>query len=310
MKAKVITLPFSKRFEKALQEGRLAPELSDVARRRLWRVMAGFNDSYRYQPDPNDGWIVNSSTSRMVETDLAKLYGWEDSDLNRGYDEEGITAAFFIEEATPHVFDAVQYWAEYIDGIERLQAFHREINQVLDQEHVGWIFSAGHFFKIDSEFMAETVLNAATELLVTGGYDGPLEEFVKAREHLDSGEYKDAIKYACDAYESTLKSVVGQDHGTASELVKKLPAGFYDDVPAFLPGQRNAKVWDGLPCLRNKLGGHGQGAKVVNPPREFAELAVHLSGAFIHFLIKRKTALQPPAAPPARAPTNGDDLPF
>lgn len=33
--------------------------------------------------------------------------------------------------------------------------------------------------------------------------------------------------------------------------------------------------------------GHGQGKKVNEIPKELAELAVHLSGVLIHFLIKR-----------------------
>lgn len=312
MQVKLVTLPFSKRFEKALQEGRLAPSLADRARKRLWQVLMKFDDSYGYQPDPNDRWIEYSSASRMVEMDLAKLYGSKDFDLRSGQKAEGLCEAFLVEAPAPHVFDAVQYWVGYLYGDEKIYAFHREINQVLDQEHVGWIFSAGHFFKLDSEFMAEAVLNKATDLLVSGDYDGPLEEFVKAREHLDAEDYKEAVDYACMAYESTLKVVVGQDHGTALELAKKLPKDIYQGVPDSLAGQMNAKVWDALPTLRNKLGGHGQGPRSTSPPREFAELAVHLSGAFIHFLIRRKMALLEDAQPPTFGPAQSseDDLPF
>jgi hypothetical protein len=70
-------------------------------------------------------------------------------------------------------------------------------------------------------------------------------------------------------------------------------------------------VLKALPFLRNRLGGHGQGAEVVETPRAYAELAVHLAGALIRFAVAKalerrsKGQQQTPAAAAAE-----DDVPF
>jgi hypothetical protein len=310
---------FSLRFRRPLEEGRLQIALNDEIRTAIARCLLKRYDLQVWEePDEDDAWghMTHTSATASVRAQLLREYKseklWPDA-MPSSEQIDDVTEQYLLECPAERFFDVIQCWwnqpwdDDWDDPSRKLQD---DVNKLLDEHRAGWVFINGHFYQLDDRFMDECVLNPVHALLEEEALDGPNEEFVKAREHLQAGAYKEAIKFACDAYESALKTVVGQDHGTASELVKKLPAGFYDEVPSTLPGQMNAKVWDSLPCLRNKLGGHGQGAKVVNPPREFAELAVHLSGAFIHFLIKRKTALQPrPPAPPETVGSE-DDLPF
>lgn len=67
-----------------------------------------------------------------------------------------------------------------------------------------------------------------------------------------------------------------------------------------------------LPFLRNRLGGHGQGEAVVEVPRTYAELAVHLAGSLLQFCVKR--ALELKATPSQRkvppTPAADDEIPF
>ena len=66
-----------------------------------------------------------------------------------------------------------------------------------------------------------------------------------------------------------------------------------------------------LPFLRNRLAGHGQGEIVIEVPRGYAELAVHLCGSLIQFCVKR--ALELKATPAQRRPPTpevDDDIPF
>jgi len=46
-----------------------------------------------------------------------------------------------------------------------------------------------------------------------------------------------------------------------------------------------------VPTLRNTMGGHGQGPKVVTVPPYFAAYALHMTGTTIQFLIEAEKAL-------------------
>jgi len=50
--------------------------------------------------------------------------------------------------------------------------------------------------------------------------------------------------------------------------------------------------------LRDELGGHGQGSAVLDVPRPYAELAVHLAAAVNHFFIAQYVRRNPPALAP------------
>src|SRR5690606_17236882 len=103
---------------------------------------------------------------------------------------------------------------------------------------------------------------------------------------LISGDGKGAIHNACKSFESTLKTVLGVDEGNASKLLDRLEeSGVLDEVPVAARKAISTSVLMALPTLRNRLGGHGQGSDRIEVPSHFAALAVHLAGAFNHFVI-------------------------
>ena len=58
------------------------------------------------------------------------------------------------------------------------------------------------------------------------------------------------------------------------------------------------QVLKALPFLRNKLGGHGQGAAVVDIPPAYGDLAVQIAAAFQNFLITKHLERSPAPVPP------------
>lgn len=108
--------------------------------------------------------------------------------------------------------------------------------------------------------------------------------------------------------ESALKTVLGRSDGNASDLLAAFQAsGYLDDLPEELRGMMTKAVLMALPTLRNKLGGHGQGAVVVAVSRPYAELAVHLAGAFLRFIVEKHVAAKPPQKP---SDPDDDRVPF
>ncbi len=106
-------------------------------------------------------------------------------------------------------------------------------------------------------------------------------------------KFKQLVKEANKAFESTLKSILIKlkipfdENGTAKDLLKI----FYekDIIYPHMESFTNnvVEILKGLPTLRNKQGGHGQGLTPQKLNESYAELSLYLSASFIVFLIKR-----------------------
>src|SRR5258708_14404545 len=56
-------------------------------------------------------------------------------------------------------------------------------------------------------------------------------------------------------------------------------------------GGVRAVLESGIPTIRNRLSGHGQGAKVVNVPDHYASYMLHLTPTTIKFFVESDQAL-------------------
>lgn len=168
-------------------------------------------------------------------------------------------------------------------------------------------------FQIESGFLEEHVLKRTHELLRAAKFDGALQEFLEARNDLTANDYKGAIHNATKAFESCLKAIQQQSEGNAKTLIDSLKgSSFYDDLPEALHSGFGDQVLMALPTLRNKIAGHGQGSAVVEVPKSVAELAVHLSGSFIVFLVGHhlEQTEEPEQTPKAVESLIDDGIPF
>jgi hypothetical protein len=138
-------------------------------------------------------------------------------------------------------------------------------------------------------------------LLQEGGkhFSGPLEEFLAAHSRYRRGEYKEATADALKAFESTLKSICtvrrwayDPQKDTASKLLQIV----FDNklVPSWVQSQftsLKSVLEAGVPTVRNKTSGHGQGPTPTALPVHFAEFVMHLTASNIVFLIKCHQAM-------------------
>ena len=146
--------------------------------------------------------------------------------------------------------------------------------------------------------MLAEVVKPALGLLNSGGFDGPADEFIRAFEHYRHGSDKEAVVEALKAFESTMKAICTArnwpypSNGTAKQLMEVL----FDKglIPSMLDSHfTNLRVAmeSGLPTLRNKTSGHGQGATPIQIPPHFAAYALHLAATNIVFLVEAHKAL-------------------
>jgi hypothetical protein len=297
--------PFTLRHEKALVEKRMKVSIAPRLRERLWQLVEVRNDGWEC------GW--NSYTTRLEETEKRLKLGLGRTSLVAKTAQgvlEGIEP-YFREGYPSNVLEVIEQFSEELAKEHRAK-FAQEVNEAMLAFNCPWLLLDGAFFQIDSGFMRELVQKAQTDLH-RNGFSGALDELRDARESLTANRTKDAIVSSLKSVESTLKTILSPETGVGKELfIKFREAGYLNDIP---PGPAKAvsnAVLPAIAILRNELGGHGQGSDVLNVPRSYASLAIHLASAITVFLFEQSATITPPpvtAVTPKAIPED-DDVPF
>lgn len=172
--------------------------------------------------------------------------------------------------------------------------FYTEINYRLKSNNLGYECNNHRLIRIDNKFLHQDVIKPSLKLLYDLEFEGAEQEFLDAFEKRRIGDNKGAIQSALKAFESTIKTICDKCHytynpsqDTAKVLIKTLEDNnFYPSyMNNHLSHLRNT-LESGLPVLRNKNTGHGQGTVVINISDEFTEYALHLAATNILLLVK------------------------
>lgn len=180
------------------------------------------------------------------------------------------------------------------------QAFEaiEELNHRFREHCVGYQYVEGMIMRVDSLYAHSEIVLPALRLLNQAGFAGASQEFLAAHEHYRNGRNEDAITWAYKALESTLKTICDNrnwkypDNATAVTLIEVVIDKHLapDYLSSHMNGLRSAMT-SGVPTLRNKGGGHGQGAKLRVVPDSMAAFALHLTASNIVFLVERHKEL-------------------
>ena len=205
-----------------------------------------------------------------------------------------IEFSFRCIERIPEVLNWQQRTAITQDAKDAVE----ELNHRFRDHSVGYQFEGGEIVRVDSQYVHAEAVKPAIGLLNTAGFEGASEEFFDAHDHYRKREYADAIADALKAFESTMKAIC-DSHGwsrnegdTAKALTKTvLSNGLVPRyMETYLTGLRTT-LEAGLPTVRNRLGGHGQGKEPRKVPDYFAGYALHLAATNIVFLVEAHEAL-------------------
>ena len=174
-----------------------------------------------------------------------------------------------------------------------------ELNQRFHENSVGYQYASGELIRVDSQFLHKEAVVPAVSLLHEHDFSGASEEFLRAHEHYRHGRNKEAIVDALKAFESTMKSICDKRQWPydKNSPAKKLIDVIVDKglIPSELLSQFTALrsvLQDGLPTVRNKTSGHGQGITPVPVPNYLASFALHMAAANIVFLVEAHKALK------------------
>jgi hypothetical protein len=173
-----------------------------------------------------------------------------------------------------------------------------EVNTRFRERGVGYQYESGRMIRVDSQLVHAEVVKPALALLRAPEYAGANAEFMKAFEHYRKGHTKECLNECLKALESTMKAICTKknwtfkDNDTAKALIDVcLKNGLIPPlIQSHITGVRTT-LESGIPTIRNRLSGHGQGATVVNVPGHYAGYMLHLTATTIKFLIESEKTL-------------------
>ena len=203
-------------------------------------------------------------------------------------------ADFFQECPTEHVLDAIEVAMHFIEYAEQnrlldddcsARTVAEEINARFLQHGVGYQYESGQIIVQSNSVLHTEAVKPALQLLTAPAFQGANEEYLKAHEHYRHGRYQECLVDCLKAFESTMK-VICENMGwkynqtdTASKLVDVcLSQGL---VPTFTQQQLTSLrtlLESGVPTLRNKKAGHGQGTQRHDVPSRLAQFRPSLNG--------------------------------
>lgn len=243
---------FSKRHRRALAEDGLEVSISGVVRGRISRLFR--RHAQTYSETDETGWRYDTDTLEDLGRELRDLYG---TDHLPG-DEESRGFAVFVEDAPPEcIFDAVEL---FVSPMQDSASFVGELNTILAEEDMPWRMLDGEMVLLDETFARSQLAARADESIRQSGFDGANLELRRARNNVVDGDGRGAVHRAGSAFESVMMALLDVDCGKGAELLQDLNRdGYFDDLPVDRRQPFIRQVLQGLPWMRNELGGHGQG---------------------------------------------------
>ena len=292
---------FSKRQKKLRGEVPEVYTYDDLNDNLRTQIIYAFNDAF----DKNNGKKV-----RDVYEEIRKILLREYGLLflaNNQYDnpEDDFLKFYFKEDDFEKVIDAIELICNFIDyKIRKIpwdysQRFNPdqaliEINERFKEHGIGYSYENGEIIRIDSTFVHSEITKPTIALLWNEKFSGANEEYMKAHDHYLHGRNKECLNDCLKSFESVLKTICKEKKWqfNQSDTSKKLIKICFENelVPSFTQNQFTSLqnlLESGIPTIRNKLGGHGQGTEKITVDDIMTRYALNLTGSNIIFLINQ-----------------------
>lgn len=201
----------------------------------------------------------------------------------------------FIELSFKHIHVMVRRnYHQYQAKPDTADNAINELNARFKEAGIGYQFESGEIVKVDSQFLHSDVVKPTVQLLGKNTiFQGVNDEFLSAHEHYRHQHYKECLNDCLKAFESLMKAIHtkrGWDFNQ-NDTSKKLINGCLTNglIPEYMQNEFSSLrslLESGIPTIRNKEGGHGQGHEVTTVPEHLASYALHLTASTLLFLAK------------------------
>lgn len=295
--------------------------LFDLFSKRRKKERGDYPDVYQYEdiPNPFRVQVVHmlkeafayegkeftyeaTETIKAINNALCREYGV--FKLAGKYDEGFQELANFLLQTDDYeqVLDVIELTFRFIDRSIRQNSYRynqridvdsliEELNQRFKESGIGYQYESGELMRVDSQFLHSEAVIPTLSLLKAKKYHSVNEEFLQAHEHYRHARYEESTTECLKALESLLKTICS-NRGWAydkSDTAKKLISIVLNNglVPPFMQNQLNVMqtlLESGVPTVRNKLAGHGQGPTVRAMPDYIASYVLHLTATTILLL--------------------------
>ncbi|WP_340392844.1 hypothetical protein [Paenibacillus sp. FSL E2-0190] len=305
---------FSKRGKKPDKEIFIYDDLPKNFRIQVIHIWSDAIGKWYYETDYL-GKVYTSPSNNIwlqIHKQLCKEYGI--FSLSEMGDNPFAKCQYFIQNTTTEqVLDIIEMSFLWIDKVissweqstlqkakitQRAEDAIEELNQRFREHAIGYQYIEGRIVRVDSEYIYTEAVQPAITMLSEEGFEGASQEFMSAHEHFRKKRYKEAVSDALKAFESVMKTICKRkgwevrENATAKPLINTL---FQNGLLSTSLQTQFSSLRDtlesGLPTIRNKNSGHGQGENVVHLPPHLVAYALHLAATNILFLIESYKAL-------------------
>lgn len=184
---------------------------------------------------------------------------------------------------------------KYTKNNKTLQTAETAINEInlrFRENGIGYEYVAGEVIRVDSHLIHSEVVKPTFGILQGSIYlNGAREEFLSAHKHYRQRHYKECLNDCLKSFESTMKAICKKqnweygDTFTAKKLINVCLTN--NLIPSYMQeqfSQFRGLLESGVPTVRNKESGHGQGSDVKNVSADLASYTLHLTATNILFL--------------------------
>lgn len=245
-----------------------------------------------------------------IHKTLCREYGiFSLGDRHTKTEEEHVLNFLLSNEDTERIIDVIELSFKYIDMIKNIYSNEyewntevliksdeavEELNERFKEHGIGYSFDGNKIIRVDSTYAHTEITKPTITLLWNIKFDGANEEFLIAHEHYRHGRNKECLNECLKAFESTMK-IICSEKGWAykqTDTAKTLIHTCFQNqlIPTFTQNQftsLKSLLESGIPTIRNKLGGHGQGQTPNKVDNELTRYALNLTGSNIIFLIEQ-----------------------
>ncbi len=248
---------------------------------------------------------------KLIHDVLCKEYGVFSLREHADSDFDAIYDYFLKAENHEEALDIVELSFKVINTFVREAPFRNttqgkeltpddaisELNARFKEHGIGYQFESNEIIRIDSQVLHSQVVKPVLQLLASEvRFKGANEEYLSAHSHFRHGRYKECLVDTLKAFESVMKAICqkqGWPYNQNDTSKKLIDICFRNNlIPSFLQSQYTglrSLLESGVPTVRNKLGGHGQGTNSVTVSEPIAAYAIHLAATNIVFLVAMET---------------------
>jgi hypothetical protein len=263
------------------------------------------------EPRPFDSTVMDAF--KTIHDILCREYGLFSlsKESQTGIYNTALYTFFLNCENSEKALDVIELSFRLIDNIGRTEDYCyiaqpklnpdqaiQELNGRFLEHGIGFQYESGNIVRVDSKFIHAEVVKPTLNVLSDKRYAGANEEFLNAHDHYRHGRYKECLNECLKSFESTMKAICKKrkweytDTDTAKNLIERcLQKGL---IPTYLQTHftsLRASLESGVPTIRNKLSGHGQGDQPVDLPQYFAAYMLNLTATTILFLTEAEMNL-------------------